>query len=527
MDDNLTYGENGDLLNKSTNNLFIDLFNKLVRDVKPKDINNIINNIISLDPTIDDVVDLFILCFETRDVRGGKGERMLFYNFYLQLYIYYPKLCIVLLKYIKDYGYFKDFINIYELSNNKLLKKEIINIFSATLVEDSIKINNISLCSKYAPRENKKHYEFFIHLRNKLFKTSKNKNLDYRKFIVSISKKLNITETFMCSKNFRSIDFKTVPAVCLNKNKYAFLNVEVNSPDKERSSDIDRIECRDNFKLNIVNKKINAKILYPYQLIQELYTMDTITKELSDLYDAQWNEIKLNIINKNILFNLVCLSDVSGSMSGVPMYVSISMGILISELSKSKAFQNGFISFSTKPEWINLTTETTLFDKVQKAKNSKWGGSTNFYDAMLLILNIASCCNLTSSQIPDLIVFSDMQFNQSDSNYTDTMHTKLIKVFKSKGFKLPKIIYWNLRGDTNGVVVKENTKNTQLLSGFSPSLLNSIINNEDISKITPYYTLRKTLDDDRYNILKNEIIEYFNKEECDSYDNDSYDDETL
>ena len=510
MDNTLKYGENGDLLNKSTNNLFIDLFNKLVRDAKDNDINTIINNIIDLNPTTDDVVDLFILCFETRDIRGGKGERMLFYNFYLQLYKYYPELCIILLKYIKDYGYFKDFINIYELSNNKLLKKEIINIFSSTLVEDSIKVNNISLCSKYTPRENKNHYEFFIHLRNKLFKTSKNKNLDYRKFIVSISKKLNITETFMCSKNFKSIDFRTVPSICLHKNKYAFLNVLSSFPDEERSSDIDRIECRNNFKQN---KKINAKILYPYQLIQELYQMDTITKELSDLYDIQWNEIKLNIINKNILFNLVCLSDVSASMSGIPMYVSISMGILISELSSSKAFQTGFISFSNKPEWINLTTETTLFDKVQKAKNSKWGGSTNFYDAMLLILNIANCFNLSSSEIPDLIVFSDMQFNEADSNYTETMHTKLIKVFKTKKYKLPKIIYWNLRGNTSGVVVKEHTTNTQLLSGFSPSLLNSIINNEDITKITPYYTLRKTLDDDRYNSLKNEILEYF-----DSYD---------
>ena len=28
MDNTLKYGENGDLLNKSTNNLFIDLFNK-------------------------------------------------------------------------------------------------------------------------------------------------------------------------------------------------------------------------------------------------------------------------------------------------------------------------------------------------------------------------------------------------------------------------------------------------------------------------------------------------------------------
>ena len=64
---------------------------------------------------------------------------------------------------------------------------------------------------------------------------------------------------------------------------------------------------------------------------------------------------------------------------------------------------------------------------------------------------------------------------------------------------MPKIIFWNLRGDTRDFPLKSDTNNTILLSGFSPTLLNSILKGDEI---TPYLIIRKIIDSERYNIIK-------------------------
>ena len=48
------------------------------------------------------------------------------------------------------------------------------------------------------------------------------------------------------------------------------------------------------------------------------------------------------------LFRLVCMADVSGSMSGTPMHVAIALGILVSEVCHP-AFRNKLLTFSSDP----------------------------------------------------------------------------------------------------------------------------------------------------------------------------------
>ena len=169
--------------------------------------------------------------------------------------------------------------------------------------------------------------------------------------------------------------------------------------------------------------------------------------------------------------------------------------------------------------WTKLTPD--LKDKVLKTKASPWGGSTNFTAALELILKVAIDNRLSPEEIPDLIVFSDMQFNQADRK-GETMHEHIKRRFSEAGVQIcgkpypaPKIIYWNLRGDTYGHPVLKDTPNTQMLSGFSPSLLKLVLNGEPLvveeiaadgtvnqRQVTPEETLRKALDDERYNIIR-------------------------
>merc|ERR1719324_1928239 len=139
------------------------------------------------------------------------------------------------------------------------------------------------------------------------------------------------------------------------------------------------------------------------------------------------------------LGKLVPLVDVSGSMCGIPMEAAIALGILVSELSHA-AFRHRALTFESQPSWVDLLGCAKLADKVRCLQAAPWGGSTDFEAACEMILQAAQAARLKPDEVPDLIVFSDMQFNQANGGGRG----------RWEPYPAPRIIYWNLRGDTAG-----------------------------------------------------------------------------
>ena len=81
-------GENNCPVLQSTSELLVDFFFQLVRGLdKTKIISYIqkIKNEYEETKNIQLFTDLFVLTFQTRDIRNGKGERDLFYTMFLAL----------------------------------------------------------------------------------------------------------------------------------------------------------------------------------------------------------------------------------------------------------------------------------------------------------------------------------------------------------------------------------------------------------------------------------------------------------
>ena len=180
------------------------------------------------------------------------------------------------------------------------------------------------------------------------------------------------------------------------------------------------------------------------------------------------------------LGKLVALVDVSGSMSGQPMEAAIGLGMLVSELSVP-TFRDRVLTFESQPRWVDLSGCAKVADKVRQLQQAPWGGSTDFEAACEQILQAAERAKLSPDDIPDLIVFSDMQFDcargsgcyydylggRGDTSW-ETHHERLVRRFAEVGRKVcgepyaaPRIIYWNLRGNTAGYPVQADAPNTQ------------------------------------------------------------------
>ena len=104
-----------------------------------------------------------------------------------------------------------------------------------------------------------------------------------------------------------------------------------------------------------------------------------------------------------------------------------------------------------------------------------------------------------------LLILSDMQFDRATSNtwrdgakWTTTSQQMVEEMYKEYGYKLPEIIYWNLNASMSNFPVEFDKMGTALISGFSPSILKSVLGGDEMS---PESIMMKTIDTERYNVI--------------------------
>ena len=190
------------------------------------------------------------------------------------------------------------------------------------------------------------------------------------------------------------------------------------------------------------------------------------------------------------LSSFIPMADVSGSMSGLPMEVCIALSILLSEVT-SEDFKDMILTFSEDALWEDLKGCSTLVEKVRKLRRAPWGQSTNFEKAFSRIIKIVEENKISAKDTPGIVVFSDMQFNasyrpltyygtpESDAPDWATTYKTITKKFHDLGIRMdegkprdpPKIVFWNLRGDTDGFPVDAEQPGVTTMSGFNPSLM--------------------------------------------------------
>jgi Mg-chelatase subunit ChlD len=325
-----------------------------------------------------------------------------------------------------------------------------------------------------------------------------------RKKMVMLRKVLEIPEVKMCSNKWSEINFEKIASLCLSRNSRAFLDEDKSGKIRHPEDEVRKL-CRENL-IESLKKGVNGSQLNPNELVEKIYK-ENISPAIAAVANCQWDSMFKNIqeqIQKRInevgssnfdLTKCVVMSDVSGSMAGTPMMVSIGFGILVSQLSHD-AFKDLVMTFDDNPVFHNLKDKLTFVDKVKHLERAPWGSSTNFEKAMNLIIKIIEKNKLKENDIPQsLLVISDMQFNDATggNDYLSeergsgwgTAFDNIKNMFKKLGERLyghsinpPQIIFWNVRADTIGYPAGADEPGVTLLSGYSPALLKFIFSGE-------------------------------------------------
>jgi len=473
------------------------------------------------------------LLFQTRDCRKegkGKGARDPFNFMFSYLVKNVPEFSESmkpLLALTPDYGYWKDIVSIWSgTTEGEPLYQACLDLFAHQLLDDQATLTTsgdgkkkISLAGKWAPSEGKKHGKMAKALAFNLFKTGNfsQKMKGYRSLLSTLREKIGVTETLMCAKKFSEIKFELVPGLCLNRHRLAWDNKT--KAGAIRSDDADRIQAKENYHKFLesltkpTSKGAKGTSVFLHNLAKQI--LGTTDPTQLALLEAQWMDHEKLILEHSKktgcgLESILCVADVSGSMHGDPMMLAIALSVMIARL-QTGIWKGRILTFHEKPSWVILQDDWSVKKCIDTVRCAPWGGTTNFVGTHQLILDVMKKNHLSASDLPSaLMVVSDMQFDQANGQIRDwskvnpstwmTTHDTLQKMYSVEGYSLPLMIYWNARGDTNGMPVTEKEEGALMVSGFSTSLLKLFLEDgmDALMEFTPWKLLMKTLTDEHY-----------------------------
>jgi hypothetical protein len=181
----------------------------------------------------------------------------------------------------------------------------------------------------------------------------------YRKTVSKLTAFLDLPEVLLSLQRADEINFHKLASSATKNLTLSMLN-ETKRGDVRRPNDAKRIKLCHMFEEHITKKGLHGAQVSPHEIVREILNSSKISRAHSLALDAQWKdlvrsvveEVKSKAADDGVDFNpsqMSPMSDVSGSMYGVPMEVSIAMGIIVSEITHP-AFQHMVLTFNTNPQ---------------------------------------------------------------------------------------------------------------------------------------------------------------------------------
>ena len=479
---------------------------------------------------------LFKMIAHTRDIIDGKGEYALSYMLLSVWEKHYPDLAqfafhrFFLSDQSHPYGSWKDVKGYSKYApKDSIVLRYGMRMLNEQLRQDETSQGPPSLAARWVPREKSAFGYLFTELATNYFSeyiasaktdlAKKNAILkaktQYRKLISGLNRQLDTVQIKQCEQEWSKIDPANQTSITMNRQRKAFLNLDKKG--NPRTFEEDRVECAKSFNEYIQRAvkgevQIKGKRVGLNDMVKDaLHIRDTTSVE-AQLLNAQWLDSSKST---GSLGKMIPMCDVSGSMDGDPLHAAIGLSLRCAEKS---LLGKRIMTFSASPQWINLTGVTDFVDMVQDVKCANWGMNTNFYSALTMILNAIVTQKLKHEDVEDmiLVVFSDMQIDQADKSsmsmymQIETQYSEAGVELWGKPFKPPHILFWNLRS-TSGFPTLSTQKNTSMMSGFSPALLNLFCEQgmDALHSCTPWSLFTKSLENERYKVLDAKIREYF------------------
>lgn len=493
---NITRTENGAVTRNTTMSALLDLFGTgaAYRTRSESDC------IVLFQKAFDENPIYALKClFYLRDARGGQGERRFFRV--VTKWLADNKTAVMKrnLKYVPEFGRWDD---LYAFIGT-VLEKDVFDLMGEQFVLD-LQCKTPSLLAKWLKSENTSSAQS----RALATKTRKAFGLtprEYRKSLSVLRARINVLERLMSAGQWDKIEFDKIPskAGLVYRNAFARHDVERMRADKDAVAYKDFMQDK--------NTKVNAKALYPYEVVAKATGYSGMTRRWD--WSEDYDPIERAAINKywdnledyfnGASLDALCMIDTSASMWGTeasaPINVAISIGLYAAERARGP-FHGHYISFSSRPQLIE-TYGSDFVDKVKRIYSTNLCENTDIEAAFDMLLNTAIKSHCRQSDLPKtIIVVSDMQFDAQRGRYGSSNATLMENIaykWQRAGYQMPELVYWNVQARGNNVIPMQAKDGITFVSGFSPILFEQIMKGK-----TGYDLMMDKLNSARYECIR-------------------------
>ncbi len=451
---NRTYTENGAVTHATTYSDCLDLFATIgaLRSSNEQEILKRFVRAFTEDPDL-----AMKTLFFARDVRGGLGERKVFRVCLQWLAHNAPDSAKKNIPYVAEFGRWDDLLSLLGTPCEKealgLIKKQL-----ETDLESMDMGDDVSLLAKWLPSVNASNAQAVAYAK-RIARFLGMTDATYRKTLVKLRERIRIIVNSLREKDY-SFDYAKQPSKAMFKYRKAFYR-----NDGERYGEFMS-------KVSRGEAQLHTGTLTPYEIIKPFFRNQVSDQEAAAI-DATWNAQEDFTGDENALVVI----DGSGSMYGygepMPATVALSLGIYFAERNVG-SFRNHFITFSEKPQLVEIKGETIL-EKVRYCHNYNEVANTNIQKVFELILWAAVKNKVPQTEMPStLYIISDMEFDYCAEGADITNFEYAKKIFAEAGYQLPRVVFWNVQSRNQQQPVTQNEQGVALVSGCSPRIFNML-----------------------------------------------------
>ncbi|WP_406545652.1 DUF2828 family protein [Succinimonas sp.] len=416
--------------------------------------------------------------FFARDIREGLGERHVFRDILKWLSENRKESLLKNLELIPEYGRWDDLLTLLDTPAREEAEAFLRKQFTADLKALDGE-GKVSLLGKWLPSVNASSPQT-VTWAKQLAGAFGMRDREYRKALSALRVQIGIIENNLRKKDY-TFDYAKQPGKAMHKYRKAFIR-----NDKERYLDFLK-------KVAAGEATLNVKTLMPYDIVNAAYRNSLSQEERLSL-DTSWNALPDYTDGENALV----VADGSGSMywqhEPLPAAVAQSLAIYFAERSKG-AFRGHFITFSRTPRLVEIKGKD-IADKVQFVRTFNECANTDLAAVFDLILAAALKKKARQEDLPaTLYIISDMEFDAAAANSSGSNFASAKKKFAEHGYRLPKVVFWNVNSRNEQQPVTRNEQGVILVSGCSAQLFSKVTKGEDVS---PYAFMTETLGSSRY-----------------------------
>ena len=463
----------------------------------------------STDRTMDAVeaLRLFITSYEedplytmkwlmyARHIKLGLGERDIFRMMLTKIGDLHPEMALqfIIGTELWNYGRWDDVLRIFFDTTSTILYDGLGEVISNQFRRDVIGCSlgdSISLLAKWMPSNNtsskQKRSEAVI-LQSLLHLSAR----EYRKTLSRLSEYLAVVDRKASLNQWNDINYNHVPSKSNVKYRNAFLKHD----EERRQVYLASLEKGDD------SVKINANSMFLYDIVQAYVKADSCWDSSLNPYDETLEQLWNDQESPKDYDDILVIRDGSGSMcqqltgnsSVTALSVADSIALYCAQYNKNESFKNRFITFSNRPQMVDISMCETLRDKLRRLHRFDDYSNTDIEATFDLILDTAVKNHLPQDELPSsCLIISDMQFDQATAHDDNTTVIESCRQkFEALGYTMPRLIFWNVSVYAhNTIPVQMHPSGVILVSGFSKSIVDMVVSRE----LNPETALKAELD---------------------------------